>query len=557
MKAPPNNLLRLSLTYWVSGKSHVAWFLALLVIGCTVVIVSLNLALNNWQAGFYNQLQAYDRPGFHRTLLQFLLISTLYILTSGYQSYGKLLLQLRWRQWLTDVFTGLWLANRTYYHLNLLQTSIDNPGQRISEDIRIFINTTVDIVVDVLRHLTTLAVFSTVLWQLSGTLTLPFFPFALPGYLLWLALFYSLTGTWFTFRAGLPLVSRNVVQQTAEADFRSHLDHLGGHDESVALYRGEATEQITLTRHFRRLAQNYLAMAKATKNLTLLSVAYSQLSIVFAFLVSSPRYFSNEIQLGQLFEISGAYWYVHASLSYMVENFNKLALWKAVHIRLTHFIQMMSAVEKLAKAEGTTVPQKANQFELKNVTLFSPTGDVLQKNISCTLRPQEHLLISGPPGCGKTTLLRTIAGIWPHFSGLVLKPGRQSQFFLPQTPYLFKTTLRELLLYPQHPPVSDEVLQELLICCQLPALYARLNEYEDWPKSLSLGQQQCLSLIRAILHKPAWLFLDEATASLDPATEERLYACLRQKLPATTLISVGHRKGLLPYHQRHLQLRTD
>ncbi|QJW46812.1 ABC transporter ATP-binding protein/permease [bacterium BFN5] len=557
MLQPKFQLTRLALSYWTSRESLSAWTFTLLVTLCTIIIVILNLLLNKWQAGFYNQLQQYNVAGFMDTLLQFLLISCIYVVSSGYQAYFRLILQLRWRQWLTEGYIQLWLHNRTYYHLTILGSSIDNPAQRISEDIHLFVTHTLDLILGLLRHIVTLVAFSMVLWQLSGTITVVWQgqEFIIAGYMVWAAFLYSALGTWVTVRIGRPLVTQSVNQQTNEAEFRACLDRLKEHDECIVLYGGEGKEQLNLMKHFKKIALNCLNIARSTKTLTLLSTAYSQGSVVFAFLVAAPRYFNNEIQLGQLFEISGAYWYVHSALSYIIDSYNKVALWKALTYRLDHFSFAMTEVHHLAKAEGSIMLHKTSCLKIANLTVLSLSGEKLIKNLTFDLQMKDRLLISGPTGSGKTTLFRTLSGVWPNFTGQVIKPANQYTLFLPQTPYFPIDTLRNVILYPHiTQDYSDEKLADILLHCKLPRLADKLSHVDDWGKLLSVGEQQCLSIARAILHQPKWLFLDEATASMDTETEHHIYCLLQQTMPNTALISIGHRETLHEHHNLNLQI---
>lgn len=548
-------LSRLALSYWLSRDSLLAWTFTLIVIAGTIIIVLLHMLLNKWQAGFYNYLLDYNFSGFLDSLLQFMAFSSILVFISGYQSYYRMLLEMRWRHWLTDKYIVMWLHNQTYYQLNLKGFPI-NPEQRISEDIKLFITNTLDLSVGLLRHFVTLLVFSIVLWQMSGRIiiTTANYTFALPGYLLWLALLYSALGTSLTMQVGKSLAFQNVVQQTSEAEFRSALSRITEYDECVAFYGGEKTEQLHLAKHFKKIIKNYLSITCSTKKVNLVSSAYSQMSIVFAFLVASPRYFNNEIQLGQLFEISGAYWFVHSALSYIIDSFGKFALWKAVAHRLQHFSSQMLNARQITACQGSITTSLTRQLTLKNLTVLSLNNHPLVNNLTLAIRPQDKLLISGPSGCGKTTLLRTVAGMWPYFTGTISKPA-QAIFFLPQKPYVAPTTLRNALLYPTlSSTISDDYLREILACCNLSILCEQLDEYDEWGKTLSLGQQQCLSIARVILHSPDWLFLDEATSNMDKQTEQRLYQLLDELLPTLTIISVGHRDTLLDYHTLNLNL---
>ncbi len=552
-------LSRLARAYWRSGDCLYAWTLTLLVTACTIIIVLLSMLLNKWQVGFYNQLQSYNFPAFLNSLAQFIAIAGVYVFVSGYQSYFHLSLEMRWRHWLTNQYITMWLNNHGYYRLNLTNTTI-NPDQRISEDVRIFIDFTLDLAIGLLRHTVTLLVFSVVLWQLSGTITftLSDHDITIPGYLLWLALLYSIVGTSFVVRAGRPLVARNVAQQSNEAEFRSRLARINSSGECIALYGGEKTEQLHLTACFHTIINNYRQIIKHTRSITFLSTARTQLSIVFAFLIAAPRYFNQELQLGQLFEISGAYWYVHSALSYIIDSFKKIALWRAVSNRLNSFSFQLSKAGQLHDTRGVITFTRQHHIKLKNLTLLSSANQVLISNLSLELKPKDRLLLSGPNGSGKSTLLRTIAGLWPYFSGTIIKPADKAVMFLPQKFYAPPGSLRDVLSYPYGQTLlPDKHLHEILEHCHLSRLVGKLDTVADWEKKLSGGEQQCLAFARAILRRPDWLFLDEATSNMDERTEHSLYRLLAEALPDLTLVSICHRESLRFYHTLNLHLDGD
>lgn len=551
-------LSRLSLAYWNSGEALQAWLLASLLAACTIAIVWLNMLLNNWQVGFYNQLQHYDSRGFFDCLRQFITLAGFYVFASGYQAYFRMALEIRWRRWLTDRYIILWLHDQAYYRLNLTNPSV-NPDQRISEDIRLFIANTLDLSLGLLRHIVMLLVFSLVLWRLSGiaTVSLSGLVLAVPGYLFWLALLYSALGTWFIIHFGRPLIARNILQQSNEADFRSCLTRIKDDDECIALQGGEKSERLNLAVFFQRITENYRCIARHTRTITFISAAYSQLSLVFAFLIAAPRYFNHELQLGQLFEISGAYWYVHSALSYIIDSFSKVALWKAVASRLDSFSRQMADAAGRGNSRKAITFTRSHQLKLKNLTVLSPAGHILLNNLSLELNARDRLLISGPTGCGKTVLLRTIAGIWPYFTGAISKPADGRIVFLPQKPYVPSGPLREALLYPGGQSLPDKRLAETLKRCNLPGLAGKLEQSGDWEKCLSLGERQCLAFARAILQRPGWLFLDEATSSVDRQTEHSLYRLLEETVPAPAIVSVGHRETLRPFHTLQLNLEDS
>jgi putative ATP-binding cassette transporter len=551
-----SRLSRIALSYWLSRDSLQAWTLTLLVIICTIIIVLLNMLLNKWQVGFYEQLQNYSSRGFIDSLVQFLLFSVILAFTAGNQSCFRMRLEIRWRSWLTNQYISLWLQNKAYYYLQFTGATT-NPEQRISEDVRLFITASLDLAVGLLRHTVALIVFSFILWNLSGVITWPAArgSISIPGYLLWLALLYSAIGTWLTLRIGKPLVQQNILQQTHEAEFRSQLTQISEQEECIALYRGEAAETRYLANQFRKIFANFLAITDSTKTLTIISSVYSQFSIVFAFLAASPRYFSGDMQLGQLFEISGAYWYVHAALSYIIESFGKFALWQAVACRLNSFGAQLSRTRQLNRSQGNIDCSSRDQFKLQDLTILSATKQPLLDSLSLELKAQEKLLINGPSGSGKTTLLRTIAGLWPYFTGAITRPEKQAVIFLPQKPYIPSGSLRNALLYPAlSREIPEQRMNEVLECCNLSKLIGKLEQVEHWSKILSLGEQQCMTFARVLLQQPDWLFLDEATSSLDKKAEAHLYSLLTNQLPKMGFVSVGHRETLQAFHARSVTL---
>ncbi|SCM81537.1 ABC transporter domain protein [uncultured Sporomusa sp.] len=549
-------MVRMALSYWLSKAAPKAWILTLFLILCTGLLVLLHMQLNNWQVGFYNHLQQHNFTGFYHALIQFALICSILVATSGWQTHVKMLLQLRWRQWLTNKYITLWLHKQNYFHMKFLVKAIDNPDQRIGEDIQLFVTHSLDLAVGLLRHLITLIVFSVVLWRLSGEIRVSLLTteVIIPGYLVWSALLYSAFGTWVTIKIGRPLMLQNNLQQSNEANFRYSLIRLKEYAEGVVLCKGDTWEKHNLLKWFSNIVITQLAIIKTTRDITWISSAYTQLSTVFAFLIASPKYFNDELQLGQLFEISGAYWYVHSALAYIIESFGKIAQWQAVTNRLREFCTQLRLIQSQHLASNTSF-YNPDTLITKELSVFSPAGHILVNKLTLALPGGESLLITGPSGCGKTTLLQTLAGVWPYFSGQMSCPPDSSVLFLPQKPYIPIGSLRAAVLYPyKHVSVTDNKVEEALHICKLAALLPRLDIETDWSKNLSPGELQRLSLARAILHRPKWIFLDETTACIDAAMEAEIYQILKEKLPDAAVISIGHRDTLTSYHRKILKL---
>jgi putative ATP-binding cassette transporter len=541
--------------YWFSEDRWRGLALLVAVIALNLGIVGINVLLNHWNNAFYNTLQDKDYAEFTRQLGKFTYLAAIYIALAVYQLYLNQMLQIRWRRWLTDHYLATWLRDKAYYRMQLHATETDNPDQRIAEDLRLFVSITVGLGLGMLRAVVTLVSFVAILWTLSGPLTIPGLV-TIPGYMVWAALLYAVAGTWLTDRIGRPLVAMNFDQQRYEADFRFSLVRFRENSEGVALYHGEADELRGFRERFAHVVRNWWDIMRQTKRLTSFTAGYAQVAIIFPFVVAAPRYFRGEFALGGLMQTASAFGQVQDSLSYIVSAYTDIASWRAVVARLGGFNRALAEVRAEAAGQGIRLePGGAGGLDVERVHLALPDGRPLLGDVSFSLRRGDTALISGPSGTGKSTLFRALAGIWPFGHGRVRFPEGERTLFLPQKPYLPLGTIREVVMYPGLPGgVSDTALQEALDLVGLPALKERLDESANWALRLSPGEQQRIAFARALVQRPAWLFLDEATSAIDEEQEQRLYALLRERLPGTTILSVGHRSTLRPFHARRLSV---
>jgi putative ATP-binding cassette transporter len=542
--------------YWFSEDRWRGLALLAAVVGLNLGIVFINVLLNQWNNAFYNALQDKDYPVFLSQLWKFTYLAAAYIAAAVYQLYLNQMLQIRWRRWLTDRYLSTWLADKAYYRMQLQAAETDNPDQRIAEDLRLFVSITVGLGLGILRAIVTLVSFVAILWSLSGPLPLPWLGITIPGYMVWAALLYAIVGTWLTDRIGRPLVAMNFDQQRYEADFRFSLVRFRENSEGVALYRGEADELRGFRERFSHVVRNWWDIMRQQKRLTSFTAGYAQVAIIFPFVVASPRYFRGEFALGGLMQTASAFGQVQDSLSYIVSTYTDIATWRAVVARLGGFNRALDQVRTEAAIQGIRVEPGANTgLDVEHVHLALPDGRPLLDDVSFSLRRGDTALISGPSGAGKSTLFRAIAGIWPFGHGRVSLPADERTLFLPQKPYLPLGTLREVVGYPAPTAgVPDSALMEALDAVGLPDLKDRLDEPANWALRLSPGEQQRIAFARALVQKPAWLFLDEATSAIDEDQEQRLYGLLRERLPGTTILSVGHRSTLRPFHARRLSV---
>jgi putative ATP-binding cassette transporter len=554
-------LWRLVRPYWFSEER----WRARLLLG-TVVLLSLGLVyvlvlLNEWQRLFYNSLEQKNYADFSALLVRFTVLATIFIVASVYRLYLRQMLEMRWRVWLTRRYVEAWMDKQVYYRLELEHHGTDNPDQRISEDLRLVTSNTLALSLGLLSSVVTLVSFIGILWTISGPLsfTVAGHDVTIPGYMVWAAIVYAVFGSVLTHRIGRPLIPLNFQQQRLEADFRYSLVRLRENSEGVALYRGERNEQIGLLDRFERIRANWWALMRYTKRLTGFTVGYGQLASIFPIVVAAPRFFAGAITLGTLIQIAGAFGRVQDALSWFVDSYGDLASWRASVDRLLTFEQALQRAEAESAASGITLTRApGSTIRAEELNLALPNGRVLLADTSLCIEPGNRVLISGPSGSGKSTLFRALAGIWPFGTGRIRVPEHARVLFLPQRPYLPIGTLREVVTYPSEPGTFPEAaVTEALQLCELGPFGARLDESANWALQMSLGEQQRLAIARALLQRPEWLFLDEATASLDEAIEARLYRLIHERLPDTTVVSIAHRPGVAPHHTKRLALVPD
>jgi putative ATP-binding cassette transporter len=472
------------------------------------------------------------------------------------------MLQIRWRRWLTERYLRAWLTDGAYYRMQLGGGETDNPDQRIADDLRLFVSDTLALSIGGLRAVVTLVSFVAILWGLSGALTLPLgrSSIAIPGYLVWVALAYAVVGTWLTNRIGRPLVRLNFDQQRYEADFRFGLVRFRENTEGVALYHGEGDELRGFRERFGAVVRNWWGIMRRQKRLTWFTAGYSQAAMIFPFIVAAPHYFRGEILLGGLVQTASAFGQVQDSLSFIISSYTDIAEWRSVVERLAGFERALDRVRSQAANGGGIARTDGDGagLALEGVELDLPDGQPLVAGVNLSLGPGDTTLLGGPSGVGKSTLLRAIAGIWPFGRGEIRVPREARVLFLPQKPYLPIGTLRDVVSYPMPANgVDDATLREALEAVGLPERAGRLDEAGHWALQLSPGEQQRIAFARALVQKPNWLFLDEATSAVDETTEARLYRLVRERLPGTALFSVGHRGTLRAFHARRLVVRPN
>jgi putative ATP-binding cassette transporter len=535
------------------------------VIGLSLASVGLSVLLNFWRLEFYNAIQNKDWDGFVALLLLyrsnekgftfgFTPLAMSHVVIAVFEVYLTQWLTIRWRRWLTDKFLNEWMADRAYYKISLAGThelGTDNPDQRITEDVRDFCDTSLSLTLGLISRIVTLFSFFTILWGLSGVFVI--FGVRIPGDLFWIALFYAIAGTICTHYTGRPLAALLFRQQRVEADFRYSLVRVRENTEGIALYRGEHQETINLLHRFMAVIGNFRAIMHRTMLLNMVTVSYSQISVIIPLVAVAPRYFSGQVPLGVLFQAASAFGSVESAFSWIIDRYDTLASWRAVVDRLASFHRAVEAA-RAVDANLIRTESEDGAVRLRGLDLTLPDGTTLLSHVDLTLTQGHSVVVTGRTGTGKSTLFRALSGIWPFARGEVQMP--KNIFFLPQRPYIPLGTLRYVITYPHSPHQYDRAtITQSLRDVGLPHLVDRLDRDDNWPQSLSGGEQQRVAVARALLAKPSWIFLDEATASLDLESEMEVYETLKTHLPDTTLVSIAHRPSVAAFHEGKLVLQ--
>jgi len=529
-----------------------------LVLFLNIVIVWLLKLVNDWNARFFHALQEKNLEAFWAELRWFMILAAMFIVIAVYRLWFRQMLQIRWRRWLTEIYYREWLLDRTYYRMELANHGADNPEQRIQEDCDAFTSQTLGIGLGLVSEVLTLVTFTVVLWNLSGSVMLPILGgIEIPGYMMWVAVIYAAVGSWLTFKIGRPLVRVNFELQRYNADFRYRMVRVRENAESIALYSGERDEIDRLDGAFGRIYAIWWQYMRYNKRLTWFTAFYGQAADVFPLVVASPRYFAGEIPLGVLTQTAGAFGRVQGALSWFVDTFSSLADWKATIDRLTTFSDVMAAAKAAQATEHGFTFNRGDEttLVLDGVDVALPDGRTLLNNVHLAIERGSRVVVQGPSGSGKTTLFRVLAGIWPFGRGRITLPRDARVLFLPQRPYLPLGTLREALSYPEPPDAhSDAEIADALTACRLSHLTSQVDENRNWSLALSPGEQQRVAFARALLYRPDWLFLDEASSALDEANEAEVYRTLKERLPDATLISIAHKPGVLHFHESRLNI---
>jgi vitamin B12/bleomycin/antimicrobial peptide transport system ATP-binding/permease protein len=558
---------RLASAYYGSEERRSAWAITAAVVVLTLLQIAVQVRFNIWNRDFFDAL---DKRDHDRFLWQMGVFAVLALAGTGaaiFQMHARQTLQLWWRDWLVRHLQRRMLADSAHYRMQFVEGAADNPDQRIGENARWATATAVELAVGLLNSAALLVAFVGILWTLSGPLAFSVAgrEIEIPGYMVFAALLYAAGAAGATWAVGRRMPGINARRNEVEGDHRFALVRLRENSEGVVMIRGEADEERGLKRAFGRVTDVMRDLNRAERNLVGLSSAFGMLVVVFPILVASPRYFAGAITLGVLMQVGSAFGEVTKALNWFMDNYPKLADWTSHVDRVIELEDSLDASGCIDRKCALDVQEAAaggadgeEAVSLQGVAVATPDGKPLVRQADAAIRPGERVLIQGESGTGKSTLFRALAGVWPWGTGRIRVPDRAAAMFLPQRPYLPLGTLRDALAYPAPAKdFTDDAMVAALRRCGLEACSERLDDEERWDRVLSLGEQQRLAFARALLHKPRWLFLDEATAALDEENQDAMMELLREELPDTAVVSIGHRPGLDRHHDRVLVLEPS
>ncbi len=558
----------------------------------TLFAVRMDVLFSMWYNTMYTSLQNLDEATFWFAMWLFAILASIHVIRALIDFYIQQSFIIHWRKWLNEHLLSRWLDNQAYFRTQYLEKGIDNPDQRIQQDVTLFAESSLSLSMGVINAIVSTIAYTLILWGLSGPLAL--LGIEIPRGMVFMVFAYVLIATVFAIRIGRPLILLNFLNERFNADYRYALVRLREYAESIAFYAGEKVEGALLRSRFAQVIGNAWAIVRRSLQFLGFNFVVSQTAAVFPFIIQAQRFFSKQISLGDLVQTSQAFGRLQENLSFFRTAYDQFASYRATLDRLSGFT---SAIEQAHRLPAPAIRADGTRLALENLSLSTPAGQVLLRDLSLEVAPGKPLLIRGPSGSGKTTLLRAIAGLWPYSEGAIVRPAHGT-LFLSQKPYIPLGTLRDALYYPDSPgreaidnpdpkgyrqsraasdssalknldgllsaahalnappalSATDETAVKALQDVQLGHLASRLDETADWGRILSLGEQQRLAFGRLLLAKPVAAFLDEATSAMDEGLEDAMYRLVRQQLPEMMLVSVGHRNTLFAHHPAHLVL---
>lgn len=540
--------------WWKSEEKWLAGGLYLLVILLDFSSVGLAAWVTYWKKNFFDAFTEYNLSQVWILIGVALIISALTVLATTLRTWFCQTLEIRWRRWLTEVYSKKWLSDSVFYRIEM-RGSIDNADQRISQDLKDMVNQTLDLSLGFIKNLVSLVSFSIIIWNMSGafSLVLGGWTLSIPGYMLWASIIYALVASIFIEKFSRRMVSTEYEQQLRDADFRFLMMRIRENSAQIALSKGGSAEYVTSKSLFERIEKNWKLFRLFTARINIIENGYTELGVILSYILIIPRYFAREITLGSIMQLTMSFTNVRVGFAWFVYKYKKLATLRSIFLRLAELDNAMSEPDHEVELYRRCSDDDA--IHIRNLQLYYPSGAPMCSIPDIDIKPGDRLVVKGPSGTGKTTFLKAIAGIWPHGKGSIRAPKTEMMFF-PQESYLPLSSLKGVMSYPNPADsVSDARCCELLSICSLERYIPELNqEGLLWSRRLSPGEKQRLAFARALLLRPSFLFLDEATSAMDIILEKHMMETLVAALPNTAIVSIAHRPSLEQYHNKTLYI---
>lgn len=545
--------------FWVGDTRRTAWLLTIGLVALIMIQIGFQYRMNIWSRDIFNALEKKDGEAVWTQALIFVPLVVTMVALAIIAVYGRMTLQRKWREWLTNHLVGKWLANGRYYQLDLVTGDHQNPEGRIGEDARNATDAPIDFVVGILSAAITGVTFVGVLWLVGGDLTLgtPEAPMVIPGYLVIAAVIYAVITSIAVILVASRFVAVSERTNQAEAEFRYALTRVRENGESIALLGGEKEERAGLRQSLDTVILEWRNLCHQHMRYTLVSNAHWLIAPVVTLVLCAPKYVAGEMTLGGVMQAAAAFVQVQSAFNWLLDNYPRLAGWVASARRVGSLMVSIDYLDRAgmpgASHAITRIEKEGPAFQIQNLSVELDDGTVVVKDADVLIQPGERVLLVGESGTGKTTLTRAIAGLWPWGEGNVSIPHGAKMVLMPQRPYIPLGTLRRAATYPLSPAEApDAAVRELMATAGLGYLVDHLDEVAPWNRTLSGGECQRLAFVRLMLHQPDIVVMDEATSALDPASQEHLMTLVAERLPNTAVISIAHRPELEAFHHRKL-----